>query len=112
MQNMLIALISILSSACLSYVLFQMIQPDQILGGWQKVLDKVYSKSIPLAMLLGHCYKCFAHLIGLIGFILYLWVQYNINWLGWWNVLIYLGFVPAVIVVSLFINKHLSEDVV
>lgn len=107
-MQVLLAILFILGAACLSWVMFQAIQPGQMLGAWQRVLDKAYTRSKMLEMFLGGCYKCFAHLWGVVGFVAYLLAQYKYDWLGWWNALIYFGFVPAVIVCSMIIDRLIT----
>lgn len=110
---MLIALF-ILTSICLTWVLFQMIQRDQILGLWTRlVLDKFYRKSEEssthrfLEMFLGGCYKCFSNFIAQLTFSIYL-ILFHVEY-GWWNILIYFLYVSVSIVGSVWIGKILTD---
>ncbi len=105
----------ILTSICLTWVLFQAIQSDQILGFWTRlVLDKLYRKAEEssthrfLEMFLGGCYKCFSNFIGQLTFIIYVSL-FHVEY-GWWNVLIYFLYVSVSIVGSVWIHKTLKED--
>lgn len=108
MQILLITLAFITGSACLAWVLYQMIQPGQLLEAWQRVLDKVYKKSRLLEMFLGGCYKCFANFIAQVTFCFYLYLQYSVTWLGLWNIAVYLGYTSASIVLAMVLDKFLQ----
>src|SRR5688500_1556472 len=111
MQNLLIITpIFILCSACLAWVLYQMIQPGQLLEAWQGVLDRAYKVNPLLEMFLGGCYKCFSNFISQITFIIYLVCQYHIHWMGWWNVAIYFAYPASSIVIAMLIDKALQND--
>lgn len=110
---MLISLF-ILTTICLTWVLFQAIQREQILGFWTRiVLDKLYAKAEEsnsarfLEMFLGGCYKCFSNFIAQTTFSVYLFLFYYEY--GWWNVLVYFLYVSVCIVGSNLIGKWLSE---
>lgn len=96
----------IVMTPCLTYVLFNMIQEGQLLGGWQRVLDKVYAKNRFLAMFLGDCDKCFSNFIAHVTLFIYLIIQYNNDFWGWWDILLYFTYVPLNIVLSVFILTY------
>lgn len=94
-------------TACLTWVLTAAIDDGEALNGYYQWLLEYERKGNRLkANFLGLCPKCFSHLISLVTFCLYLFVQYNIGWLGWWNVLIYFFYIPMGIVLSVFIQKN------
>lgn len=107
----IVTILFILGGACLSSVLFQMIQVGQILGFWQNVLEALYAKGwTKLEMFLGGCYKCFGNFIGHITFGAYLLFQYYHDWIGWWNVLVYFFFIPSVITFHQLLYSKISKS--
>lgn len=105
----IITIFIVIAVACCAWVLHQMIQEGQILGKWQIVLGNAYRINPFLEMFLGGCYKCFAHFIGILSFPAYLAIQYQLCWIGYWNVLMYVGYVSMVIVVAMFIDKYIKQ---
>lgn len=105
----LITILFIIATSGMTYVLYNMIQPGNLLEGWNKVLDRVYSYNKFLEMFLGGCDKCFANFISQVSFIVYLIVQYHTDWLGWWNVLIWFVYFPTCIILSVFIINYLRN---
>lgn len=109
MLSIVLLISFIILTPCLTYVLFMMIQHGQLLGKWQEVLDKIYSKNRFLAMFLGDCDKCFANCMSQITFIVYLLIQYNNEWLGWWNVLIWFLYFPLCVVLSVILINYIKR---
>jgi hypothetical protein len=109
MLSILLPILFILATSGLTYVLYNMIQPGNLLEGWQNVLDKVYSYSRFLEMFIGGCDKCFANMLSQISFIIYLIVQYNTKWLGLWNILIWFVYFSSCIILSVFIINYLRN---
>lgn len=106
----IITILFILGGACLSSVLFQMIQGGQILGAWQRVLEWVYSKGWKkMEMFLGGCYKCFGNFIGHVSFGAYLLFQAHYYWIGWWNVMVYFFFISSVITLHQLVYSRISK---
>lgn len=110
----MLILLFILTSICLTWVLFQAIQRDQIFGFWTRlVLDPLYKKSNNneshrfLEMFLGGCYKCFSNFIAQLTFSIYL-ILFHVEY-GWWNILVYFLYVTVSIVGSVWIGKILSD---
>lgn len=99
------ALVFLLSTAAIAKVIFITIQPGQIFGGWQRVLNKLNDAHSRFANAiyrpLGGCEICFSHMLGVIsyalfaGFIYYvlgswpfnmtndLWVNIGTNFVGY-----------------------------
>lgn len=71
-------------AAFFSSLLHYSIRRDKIFGGWQHVLDWIYSKEKlrPFGKPLGDCYLCFSHLLGCIFFAVFCIFSNNI--LGVW----------------------------
>lgn len=71
----LYTVIIIIANACSVKIMHALIQPDQLLGFWDKVLHKMdKSDSKVLNMLvkpLGWCELCFSHFLTVIGFVIY-----------------------------------------
>lgn len=91
-----------------TFVLFNMIQEGQLLGGWQNVLERIYKENRLLAMFLGDCDKCFSNFIGQVSFIIFLVLEYNLQWWGWWNVLVWVGMWTWNVVASVLIINLVS----
>lgn len=104
-----ITILFIIATSGLTYVLYNMIQPGNLLEGWQRVLERVYSYNRFLEMFLGGCDKCFANMVSQISFIIYLIVQYNTKWLGLWNILIWFVYFTSCIILSVFIINYLRS---
>jgi len=106
----------IFTSACVTYVLYEAIQEGEALGAWQKVLAKLYAKGLyNTEKFLGGCYKCFSHLIGILSFAVYVFINESLfnSGYGGWYVLIYIMFVPMCIALSMVIKgiiKQLNKD--
>lgn len=90
--------IFILFAVTLFKFLFTAIQEGQMLGKWQDVLDKIYSVNRGLSMLLGACGMCFAHLISIVCFVLF--VLFVPTWiLNWYQSVI---FYPIFVTIAWF----------
>lgn len=59
------------------------------LGGWQKVLDRIYGYNRNAAKLLGACGMCFAHLCSMVAFIVYVAMLWDIWIWNWWQSVIW-----------------------
>lgn len=80
--------------------LWKAIQPDEMLGIWQRVIDWVYGKGWhKLSDFLGGCQVCFAHFIAWVGYVL--WAILNYNQLGWLVYLLWMGVVTVMWYVNL-----------
>lgn len=64
-------------------------QEGQFLGKWQVALDWVYARNRYAAKLLGHCAICFAHLISILGFVVYVAMLWDIWVWNWWQSIIW-----------------------
>lgn len=58
---------------------------DGFLGGWQKVLDKLWGVNRNAAKLLGACGMCFAHFMSIVTFAVYLAMLWDIWIWNWWQ---------------------------
>lgn len=86
--------------------LYNAIQPGQMFGKYQEFLDWVYAKNIGAAKLLGACAMCFAHLIAILVFILFVFfVDWPLNW--WQSIIWYLMFIS---IAWYFSTKDLPKD--
>lgn len=111
LEFILIFILFMLASASVCWVMFNAIQSGEALGAWQRVLDKVYKISPNAERFLGGCYKCFSHLWGVFGFIMYfIFVTkfLDIHY-GFWWVLIYIIFVPQAITTSVVLKALIDK---
>lgn len=107
----LITFLHIASVACFAILLYEAIQPGEAFGFWQRlVLDKIYNDHPLLEKFLGGCMKCFTHLISILAFPVFMFIQWKMGfWLGWWNVALYFFVVPFTIILAQLIFKHLNK---
>lgn len=98
--------------------LYTAIQPGQMLGKWQKVIDYVFEKGHHnAAKLLGECGMCFAHLISQIGFTAYCLFMTKCvgEWVtapGWWAIPVnIIWYVVYISIVWFFSLKQLTKNV-
>lgn len=108
----LFTIVIMFANVGLNKFVWMLIQPEQLLGKWQNVLDKLYASESPsiqlLGKLLGNCEMCFYHLWAIIGFVLYNIVARNLGAYlitGWANIAWYFFYVPMVWYLSLKIGK-------
>lgn len=75
--------------------LWKAIQPDEMFGAWQKIIDWMYRRSENLAKFIGGCQDCFANFIAWLGYIT--WACFGslfIEW--WWFTFLWLAIIPLV----------------
>lgn len=67
-------------------------QRGNFLGKWQDVIDWVYKYNTHIAKLLGACYMCFAHLLSIVTFCLYVAMLWDIWVWNWWQSILWYFF--------------------
>jgi hypothetical protein len=76
----------IAATPCLYNFLWKAIQPGEMLGKWQKVLDWIWNYSKQLEKFLGGCEICFSHFISWLGlacFVCFTWNHISLSWYQW-----------------------------
>jgi hypothetical protein len=107
-----ISIVHIIVTACFCILLYEAIQTDEALGFWQeKVLEPLYAKKhFLLERFLGGCMKCFSHLISILAFPVFLFIQWKMDlWIGWWNVALYFVLIPVSIILAQLLFKKLNQ---
>lgn len=72
-------ILMVLFMPCMYCFLWKAIQPGEMFGIWQRVIDKVYSFSPNISDFLGGCQICFSHFCAWIAFA----IMVSICWQSW-----------------------------
>lgn len=97
-------IIALLVVACWFRLVWYAIQPGQIFGKWQHILEDWDKKGYSIVKALGYCELCTAHLfayVGFIGLLIFAWDSLNF----WEGVLLYVCFIPL----SAFLNYKIIK---
>lgn len=111
-------LMFIIGNAALAFILYMLIQKDQIFDlvfKWQNMLRKFdlagTTNKLILYKILGGCLLCFSHFLSFLGFWLYLLfiLELNAGFPAFWMwIIIYFVYVPTSTTLSLYIYKLLK----
>lgn len=98
------------------HFLLKAIQPGEMFGAWQKVIDGAYKVHPMLSNFIGACFVCFAHLVAILGFIAYTVFMFEMDLHivhGWLHALWYLFYVALtwyICIITLPKEDPLKED--
>ena len=108
-------------AAFFSSLMHYAIQRDNIFGGWQRVLDWLYSKEKlrSFGKPLGDCYLCFSHMLACVFFAVFCVFSNNVlgEWItsihtsGWVSIPVNIFFAYIFISFSVFLALKVKKDV-
>jgi hypothetical protein len=106
-----ISIVHIIVTACFCCLLFDATREGEALGFWSVWVEKTFYNSNPLLeRFLGGCMKCFSHLISILAFPVFLFIQWKMDlWIGWWNVALYFVLIPVSIILAQLLFKKLNQ---
>lgn len=100
----IITILYIITTPAVYNFLWKAIQPNEMFGAWQRVIDAVYGIGLhKLSDFIGGCQVCFAHFISWLAYIV--WVCFTWNIVGYWSLLLWIPCVTFVWMLNLS-SKH------